>query len=149
MKKVYGILLILSLIIITALAWLIFIQPREPQWTSIQTLDTRERQSLWVNDYNFTINQFRIDGDEWRIKWSCDESEFFGDSLFGEAYFQFKVFDVFTEDLVKEIHSSIIEEDENYLENGVSYLALKGNFVVEVSINGALKFWRISIEEYQ
>jgi len=145
MKKAHSIsLILLVIIIVSALALIINSQPKEKQWISIQTLDTRERQSLWVNDDNFTINQFRIDGDEWRIKWSCDESELFGDSLFGESYFQFKVFDVYTEDLVKEIHSSIIEDDEAYFENGVCYFNMKGSFFVDVSINGALKFWRVS-----
>lgn len=95
-------------------------------------------------DYNFTSNQFKITGEQWRVSWTTS-----GENPLG-SHFDIKVYsDEVGSNLVKEIITTSNQNSTTFTEYGTSYMDIQGNVHLQVFIAGGLPHWTFNIEEYK
>jgi len=132
MKKEHIVIVILAILLaVVGVAWIINSQPMRKEWDSVGSWIGSQRE------YNMTTEQFVIGGEEWRFGWSCNQ-------VIGGSCFEIIVYDVYTDDVVKEIITSFPQTH-----SGESYLNVKGRFYLEIFIHGTLGDWRVYVQEYR
>ena len=143
MSKERKIIIVLAaLLVIFLLLWIFSVpfplcQSEGKKWRRVKSWDYQIEYGS-EKDYNLTTEQFRIEGEEWRIRWGCH-------GITGGSHFRIIVYDGYTDQIIKEIVTNPFE-NTHY---GETYLADKGRFYLKIYICGSLEKWFVFVEEYR
>ncbi len=136
-----AVILMISLIGVTS----ILNTPKQKVWVQVDCYEYDDFNDIikTTKDFHFTTDRFTITGSDWRLTWQANAMEPVG------SHFYVKIYDV-SQNLITEIQSSAQENSELFTGNGESpTYSLQGKFYAEVSINGKVSGWKISVDEYK
>lgn len=128
-KEQIAIIILSALLVIVSTALVISVQ-REKHWVVVGSWVGHE--PAVENEYNMTTEQFSINEEEWRIRWTCSNFNF------PNSYWDIAV-----------LNASSGSEINNILrheKSGERNFSLKGTFYLKIIIHGTLEDWRISVE---
>lgn len=145
MKKEYvAITCIIFVIVLIGSFWTASNYYNTKTWTKLASWNTMINNIYVDTDCNFTTNQYKITGEQWRISWSTG-----GQNPLGSR-FDIKIYsDEVGTTLFKEIITSTNESDPTYTGYGQDVITLQGNVHLQVFIVGGLPHWTFMIEEYK
>jgi len=134
--------LLIALVVVLFFVWAFHVpfppwQSEGKKWRRVKSWSYQIEYNSETN-YNLTTEQFRIDGEEWRIVWACH-------SITGGSHFHIIIYDGYTDQIVKEVITNPFE-NTHY---GETYLAKNGRFYLKVCICGTLENWVVFVEEYK
>jgi hypothetical protein len=134
----------LAIVIIAALALgIVVFETMQPSWITIDSWKTMINNVYVDSNCNFTSNQFRINGEQWRLSWTSG-----GEMPLG-SHFDIKIYNDDSGTMVKEIVTSSNQGDSAFTEGGAYYPNIQGDFHIQVSILGELPNWTFEIDEYK
>jgi len=130
MKKEHIAIVILSvLLVIVSTAW-VFSMQLWKHWVVVGSWVGHE--PAVEHEYKMTTEHFLINGEEWRIRWTCSNWDFI-------SYWEIVVLDASSG---SEINSII--RHEHYGERNFGF---KGTLYLKIIIHGTLEDWQVSAEE--
>ena len=130
MKKEHIVIVILSIFLVfVSTAWVTSML-REKHWVVAGSWVGREPAVEY--EYNMTTEQFSVNEEEWRIRWTCSNYNFPG------SYWDIRVLNASS--------GSEINHILRHEKSGERNFSLKGTFYLKITIHGTLEDWRISAE---
>lgn len=132
MKKEHIAIVILSvLLVIVSTAW-VFSMQLWKHWVVVGSWVGHE--PTVEHEYNMTTEQFLINGEEWRIRWTCSNS-------LSLSYWEIVVLNASSG---SEINSILAHADY-----GERNFGFRGTLYLKITVHGTLEDWQVSAEEFR
>ena len=130
MKKEHIAIAILSvLLVIVSTAW-VFSMQLWKHWVVVGSWVGNE--PAFEHEYNMTTEQFSINGEEWRIRWTCSNYDSY-------SYWEIVVLNASSGAEINSINRHELYGERNF--------GFRGTFYLNIIIHGTLEDWQISAEE--